>query len=233
MFIPIIIATISFVFSYILLFIYKYLRKYYPNKNIFKDNMFLLILSFQESLQKNSVLIILMMMFSKIITDIPEFRFYVHKLNLFPMVYYLITVYSVLSTLRSIKNRQILNEIIYPDKVTNELLIKLEFHIKLKNNEKESAERTLNTLKSVSIIPILLLFINNLGTLKKGNPKLNFLEIIVGDVSTLFILSGILIYSFLIYNAYKKCQTITFQENLLLSQLENYQLQINSSKHRI
>ncbi|OTP46882.1 hypothetical protein A5884_003760, partial [Enterococcus sp. 7D2_DIV0200] len=58
----------------------------------------------------------------------------------------------------------------------------------------ELAERRLNLFKSFSFLPVVILFINNLNSLKQSNTNIQFESLIFIDPINVYLLLSILIY---------------------------------------
>lgn len=109
----------------------------------------------------------------------------------------------------------------------------LQHMLQITEKRKELSDRKLNLLKSFSFIPVLLLFVNNLSSLKETNPTLNFGSLLLLNKLNIYILLGILGYFFLSYNTFDKCQLRTRQEIYILNRINFLSLTKNSPEYRI
>lgn len=85
----------------------------------------------------------------------------------------------------------------------------------------DQQERKLNTLKSFSLIPVLLLVINNLSTVLETFTKQH--EYIYLDYLNIFLVLFLALYTFQTFTCYRKCQQLTKKITTLKSRLLDFE----------
>lgn len=232
MVLPILIIVVSLIGS--LLIHYFTLFKMNQNEDFLETKSSTILSMIKISCEKNLSWCILLMIASFIIENetIPTIKNEIPTI-LFSNRYYFLLL---LSTFNSYKITLKWDKIIIlkrKEKNSKTPIEDLKHLLQIIEKRKELVDRKLNFLKSFSFIPILLLLINNLSSLKEKNPTLEFSSLLLMNKLNIYILLGIIVYIFISYNTFYKCQLLTRQEIYLLNRINFLSLKINLPKHHI
>ena len=185
---------------------YYIIYKLGKNNNFFESTKSTIILSFETLCYNNIVGCILLIFASYLIENEKQYNIKNNIPNfIYSTRYFCLLLLTISCGLKRKLNWDELKIFKHVEKKSLIPITEIKHLLKITEKRKELAERRLNFFKSFSFVPIFLLFINNLNSLKETNPNLNIDSLLLLNKFNIYVLLGIVIYLFFTYSAFDKC----------------------------